>query len=101
MIFSSNPLYNSIKVYIIIMILLIYFKPEIIYDKKTKKFKQFGTDKNSTLFPLPLISIILAIIIYIIFLWINKLNYLDTLNKQLINQLNMNNINNIKNPIIF
>ena len=55
MIFSSNPLYNSLKIYIILIIALIYIKPTFIYDKKNKKFKQFGIDKNCTIFSLPLL----------------------------------------------
>ena len=93
MIFSSNPLYNSLKIYIIIIISLIYFKPEFIYDKKTKKFKQFGIGKGCTIFSLPILSIILAVILYIIFLWIDKLNNLSTINTQLMAQLN-NQYNN-------
>ena len=54
MIFSSNPLFNSLKVYIIVIIMLIYFKPNFIYDEKTKKFREFGTNKGNTIFSLPL-----------------------------------------------
>jgi len=88
MFFDNNPLYNSLKLYIIIIVSLIYFKPEFIYDKKSKKFKQFGTGKNNTLFALPILSIFLAVIIYIIFLWLEKLNDISKLNMQLLNQLN-------------
>mgnify|MGYP000583450232 CR=1 FL=1 len=55
MIFSSNPLFNSLKIYIIIIIILVYFKPEFIYDNKTKKFKQFGSNKGNTIFSLPIL----------------------------------------------
>jgi hypothetical protein len=96
MIFSSNPLYNSLKIYIIIIIGLIYFKPEFIYDKKTKKFKQFGINKGNTIFSLPVLSILLAVVLYILFLWIDKLNNLSNINTQLIMQLN-NQMNNQMN----
>ena len=79
MIFSNNPLYNSLKVYIIIIVLLIYFKPNFLYDHKKNQFKSFGLDKNSTIFSLPLLSIFLAFIIYLVFSWIDKYNYIYTI----------------------
>lgn len=84
MIFSNNPLYNSLKVYIIIIVLLIYFKPSFLYDKKQKQFKSFGIDKNSTIFSLPIFSIILAIFIYFIFSLIDKYNYIQNEYKKLL-----------------
>lgn len=99
MIFSSNPLYNSLKLYIIIIIGLIYFKPEFIYDKKTKKFKQFGINKGSTIFSLPVLSILLAVVLYIIFLWVDKLNNLSNINTQLMAQLNNQMNNQMNNQI--
>jgi hypothetical protein len=81
MIFSSNPLFNSLKVYIIIIILLVYFKPNFIYDNQTKKFRQFGTNKGNTIFSLPVLSIFLAVLLYIIFLSIDKLNNTNKINK--------------------
>jgi hypothetical protein len=81
MIFSSNPLFNSLKVYIIIIILLVFFKPNFIYDNDTKKFRQFGTNKGNTIFSLPVLSIFLAVILYIIFLSIDKLNNNSNKNK--------------------
>ena len=87
MIFSNNPLYNSLKVYIIIIVLLIYLKPQFLYDNKKNQFKSFGLDKNSTIFSLPILSIFLAIIIYLIFSWIDKYNYIQNeYNKLIINK---------------
>jgi hypothetical protein len=86
MIFSNNPLYNSLKVYIIIIILLIYFKPNFVYDKKQKQFKSFGLDKNSTILSLPILSIFLAIIIYFVFSLIHKYNYIHNEYNRLITQ---------------
>jgi hypothetical protein len=85
MIFSSSPLFNSLKVYIIIIILLVFLKPNFIYDKTIQKFRQFGTNKGNTIFSLPVLSIFLAVILYIIFLWIDKLK-------------NFNNLNNLNKP---
>ncbi len=81
MIFSSNPLFNSLKVYIIIIILLVYFKPNFIYDNQIKKFRQFGTNKGNTIFSLPVLSIFLAVLLYIVFLSIDKLNNTNKINK--------------------
>jgi len=97
MIFSSNPLFNTLKIYIIIIILLVYLKPDFIYDKKTKKFRQFGTDKGNTIFSLPVLSILLAVVLYLLFLSINKLTNTNqensnnnNLNNQLLNQQLLN-----------
>lgn len=86
MVFSNNPLYNSLKVYIIIIILIIYFKPNFLYDKKQKQFKSFGLDKNSTIFSLPILSIFLAILIYFIFSIIDKYNFIHNEYNRLITQ---------------
>ena len=62
-----NPVGNSILTYIIIICCLLYIKPSIIYDKKTKKYKQFGVNKGNSILPLPIIAIIIAILSYVIF----------------------------------
>ena len=62
-----NPLFNSIIVYIIIILLLIYNKPNLIYDKKTKKYKQFGMNHGKSILSLPILAILIAIITYVIF----------------------------------
>ncbi len=67
-----NPLINSIIVYIILILLLIYNKPSIIYDKKTKKFKQFGMDSGKSVLSLPVLAILMSIIIYIIFSYVER-----------------------------
>ena len=69
----NNPLYNSIKLYIIIIIIIIFIKPNIIYDKKNNKFKSFGTKKNQTLFSFHVISILLAFSVYVFFLLLDKI----------------------------
>ena len=81
-----NPLYNSLLTYIFIIILLILYKPNIIYNKKSKKFKQFGVNKDSSLLPLPILSLLIAIIVYVLFSYIEKfyslkLEYYELLNK--------------------
>lgn len=77
----SKPLYNSIKVYIILIIIIVFFKPDLIYDKKNNKFKSFGTKKNQTLMSIHVISISLAFIVYIFFFLLDKLqNNNNTIN---------------------
>ena len=68
----SNILYNSIKIYLLIIILLILIRPDFIFDKKNNKFKSFGIKKNHTIFALPVLSILIAFGTYIIFYIINK-----------------------------
>jgi len=70
----SNPLFDSIKFYILVMLILIFIKPEFMYSKKNKKYKKLGYKKNQTLFTMPILSILIAIIIYIFVLLIHKLN---------------------------
>ncbi len=67
-----SPLFNSIIVYIVIILLLIYNKPNLIYDKKTKKFKQFGMTKGKSILSLPVLAMLIAIMTYISFLYIEK-----------------------------
>lgn len=66
-----NPVFNTCFVYILLILLLVHYKPSVIYDKKKKKYRDFGIKKSCSLLPLPIISILLAIIVYVIFLKIN------------------------------
>ena len=66
-----NPLVNSIIVYIIIILLLIYNKPNLIYDNKTKKFKQFGMTQGKSILSLPVLAILISIVTYITFSYIS------------------------------
>ena len=72
----SNPLFDSVKLYILVMLILILIKPKFLYSKKNKKYKKFGYKKNQTLYTLPILSVIIAVIIYIFVLLIHKLNFL-------------------------
>ena len=67
--FSENAIKISILIYIVIVAVLIYLKPEFFYinnNTKNKKLKVFGTGmrKYKTIFPLWFALIVLAIIIY-------------------------------------
>jgi hypothetical protein len=82
----ENPLINTIIFYIISISLLIYYKPKIIYDKKTKKFKQFGLNKDKSILCLPVLAMLIAIIYYIFFFYFASSieiyqNYKELINK--------------------
>lgn len=64
---SKNPAYNTIIVFTIIMLILYFIKPEFIYSNSKHEFKQFGTTKGKTIFPIYVVAIILAIVIYLFF----------------------------------
>ena len=84
----NKILSNSIKVYILIIISVIIFKPDFIYDNKHHRFRSFGTTKNKTLLSLPIFSILIAVLIYIFFSWIEKINIIQSQYNNLVqNQL--------------
>ncbi|AYV78907.1 MAG: hypothetical protein Edafosvirus47_3 [Edafosvirus sp.] len=68
-----KPAYNTIIVYVIIIIIFLITKPGFMYDSVNKKFKQFGCDKGQTLLPFPLLCITCGIIVYILFSFIEIL----------------------------
>ena len=63
---ETNNLYYGILLYIIIVALLVFTKPNFIYDHAKSKYKEYGTAENKTIFTLPIISVLLAIFIAII-----------------------------------
>ena len=74
---------SSIKItiilYLIIVGVIIYFKPDMFYvnnNTESKKYKVFGTGsrKNKTIFPLWFALIVIAIVLYfLVCLVVNKL----------------------------
>jgi len=70
--YIMSSLFNSILIYLLIMFLVIYNKPNFIYDKKRRKFKQFGLTNGRTIISLPILSIIIAVITYVIFFYIEQ-----------------------------
>lgn len=68
----QNSLFNSILIYLIIILLVIYNKPNFIYDKKRKKFKEYGLESDKSIISLPILSIIIAVVTYIIFFYIEQ-----------------------------
>ena len=60
----DEALYTSIITYILAMIIIVVIKPKFLYDKEKQKFKSFGTDKDETVFAMPVMSVISCVIIY-------------------------------------
>lgn len=66
----SNPVYNTIIFYILLICIVLLTKPSIMYCHKTNKFKPFGCGEGQTVFSFPAVSIASGIILYIFFLGI-------------------------------
>ena len=63
-------------VYLLLYILLTYFKPNFIYDNENEIMRHFGVGyNNTTIMPLWLCSIVLAIFSYFIIIYILHLKY--------------------------
>lgn len=78
MVLTSNPVYNTIIFYILLVIIIMLIKPEFMYCHKNQKFKSFGFDKDQTVFCLPIVCLTSVIILYLLFVTINVVgNYLD------------------------
>jgi hypothetical protein len=65
----KNPLYITIVIYVILIGLILYFRPNFLYINNTnnsKRLKVFGTGSksNKTIFPLWLILFISMVIVY-------------------------------------
>lgn len=58
-------LYISIFIYVILMALIIFTKPRIMYDEENKKLRCFGFNDNETLLSLPIVGILLSLSVYI------------------------------------
>ena len=70
----DNPVYNTVIVFSIIMILVYILKPDIIYDSNKNEFRQFGTTNGKTLMPIYVIGILMAILLYIFFYYLSTYN---------------------------
>jgi hypothetical protein len=61
-----STLQSAILLYFVLMILIFYFQPSLVYCKKYKSFRQFGLGySDKTILPIWLVSILLAIISYL------------------------------------
>jgi hypothetical protein len=71
-----NRLIAIIIVYIALYSLVVFIKPEIIYENRTDSLREFGVGyKKTTVLPLWLTSILLAIISYFIVLYFIHVRY--------------------------
>lgn len=74
----TNPVYNTIILYILLICTILLVKPTFMYCHKSKKFKSFGFESNQTLFSFPVISIANVILLYLFFLGVEVTHdYLD------------------------
>lgn len=63
-------------VYLLLYILLTFFKPNFIFDNENEILRQFGVGyNNTTIMPLWLCSIVLAIFSYFIIIYLLHLKY--------------------------
>ena len=62
----SNITKYAIVIYIIAILLLYIVRPNIIYNKETNQFREFGFTGDKSILCLPVLAIILAILIYIL-----------------------------------
>lgn len=70
----DNPVYNTIIVFSVIMLLLYLTKPDVLYNREKQEFRQFGTTNGRTLLPIYVVGILLAIILYVFFHYLSLRN---------------------------
>ena len=70
----NNPVYNTLIVFTVIMTLIHIKKPNILYDKTKREYRQFGTKDGKTLLPIYVVGILIAIILYVVFNHISHTN---------------------------
>jgi hypothetical protein len=68
-----TPIIYTIISFTIIIVVIYYTKPKVLFNKN--KLKEFGIGYGKSLLPFPIISIFIAILIYLIFFYIDKQNY--------------------------
>lgn len=62
---NNKPLYYSILIYLLSLIIFNILKPELSFTKNGYS-KNFGIGSKETLFPFPIQSLIISIFIYLI-----------------------------------
>ena len=60
---NNSRLQISLLIYLVLICGIIYLRPSFLYDKQGK-LKTFGTGKQSTIFPLWLIVLMMAFLSY-------------------------------------
>ncbi len=71
-----NRLTIVIFLFIILYTVVVYLKPEMIFNNRFDSLRQFGVGyKNTTIVPLWLVSILFAIISYFLVLYVLHIRY--------------------------
>ena len=71
-----NRLTIVIFLFVILYSIIVFLKPEMIFNNKSDCLRQFGVGyKNTTIVPLWLVSILFAIISYFLVLYILHVRY--------------------------
>ena len=71
-----NRLTIVIFLFIILYSIIVFLKPDMIFNNKSESLRQFGVGyKNTTIVPLWLVSILFAIISYFLVLYILHIRY--------------------------
>lgn len=71
-----NRLTIVIFIFIILYTVVVYLKPEMIFNNRFDSLRQFGVGyKNTTIIPLWLVSILFAIISYFLVLYVLHIRY--------------------------
>ena len=74
--FDLPRLLMILVVYFILYGLIVWTKPEIVYDRSKNSLRAFGVGyKNSTILPLWLVSLLLAMASYFIVLYFIHIRY--------------------------
>lgn len=64
----------AILLYVILYLTLYHIKPDIVFDNRNNRLRQFGVGyKDTTILPLWLVAIILGILSYFIILYTNHI----------------------------
>ena len=67
----QNPLYMSILLYIFVVVVIIYTKPAIFFNKDGK-MKETGCGEGKIIFSLPMALVVSSIFIYFIIKTLNN-----------------------------
>ena len=67
----QNPLYMSIILYILIVVIIVYTKPRIFFDEHGR-MKETGCGNGKVIFSLPMCLVISSIFIYFIVKTLNN-----------------------------
>lgn len=68
MLIGLSPLYNTLLVYIIMIVAILVIKPAFMYDYTENRFKSFGLANNETFFSFSFSALAGGVIVYLFFL---------------------------------